>query len=197
MICGGEGLRGWPGKQRPCPCVFRGVFRVCYQRFVHCVNQEKYVNKVRLHTCGVTVGRRAYERAVEDYIADFTLVARRSLDEYHYRIFRYHYLLGADFRLCCARLDLKRGEFFNAVYAIQHKLGLVYSSLKPYALYPLADYFAGRVNVDDERGVDDPAIDAAAEQWQDDIDLEILAPDPPKPKPKRRALIHPLRRKVA
>jgi hypothetical protein len=169
---------------------------VCYQRFVHCVSQEKYLNKVRLHACSVSTGRRTYERAVEDYIADFTLVAKRSLDAYHYRIFRYHYLLGADFRLCCARLRLDRGDFFNALYAIQNKLGKVFSSLKPYALYPVSDYFAGRVSVDDDRE-DDASISVACEQWHDGVDEEIMAPDPPRPRPKRRPLIHPLRRKVA
>jgi hypothetical protein len=142
------------------------------------------------------LGRRTYERAVEDYIADFTLVARRSLDEYHHRIFRYHYLLAADWRLCCIKLKLQRWEFFNAVYAIQNKLGMVFAELKPYALYPVSDYFAGRVNVDDDRE-DDATISAECEQWHDGVDEQIMAPDPPQPKPKRRALVHPLRSKVA
>ena len=79
-------------------------------------------------------------------MADFCLVSRRELDDFHYKIFRYHFLLGADWKLCCRQLHLDRGLFFHAVYRIQQKLGRVFAELKPYALYPLDEYFGGIVN---------------------------------------------------
>jgi hypothetical protein len=82
-------------------------------------------------------------RKDEEYIADFCLVSRRSLDESEYRLFRYHFLLGADWKLCCRRLGLERGNFFHAVYRIEQKLGRVFRELEPYSLFPLDEYFQG------------------------------------------------------
>jgi hypothetical protein len=82
----------------------------------------------------------------EDYMADFVLVARRSLDTLEYDIFRFHFLLGADWKLCCRRLRMDRGNFFHSVYRVQQKLGRIFMELEPYPLYPLDEYFNGRMN---------------------------------------------------
>jgi hypothetical protein len=71
-------------------------------------------------------------------------VTRRSLTAAEYKLFNYHFLLGADWRLCCRRLNVDRGDFFHDIYKIEEKLGRVYRELKPYALYPLDEYFNGR-----------------------------------------------------
>jgi hypothetical protein len=78
-------------------------------------------------------------------MADFHLVATRTLDEFHLRIFRYHFLLGADWRLCCRKLNMERGNFFHAVYRLQQQLGLVFKELKPYPLFPTDEYFGGTI----------------------------------------------------
>jgi hypothetical protein len=75
-------------------------------------------------------------------MADFDLVARRHLDKGHYQIFRYHFLLGGSWRICCERLHLGRGNFYHAVYRIEHRVGEAIVALKPYSLYPPRDYFA-------------------------------------------------------
>lgn len=77
-------------------------------------------------------------------MADFTLVSRRTLDEYEYVVFKYHFLLGADWNLCCRKLNLDRGEFFHEVYRIQQKLGRTFRELEPHALFPLDQYFNSR-----------------------------------------------------
>ncbi len=74
-------------------------------------------------------------------MADFCLVAKRSLDEADYRLFRYHFLLGADWKLCCRYLHLDRGLFFHQLYRIEQKLGRIFAELEPFSLYPLEDYF--------------------------------------------------------
>jgi hypothetical protein len=79
----------------------------------------------------------------EEFIADFTLVARRHLTEEEHRLFRFHFLLGADWRLCTRKLGMDRGNFFHAVYRIEQKLGRVFRELQPYPLFPLDDYFHG------------------------------------------------------
>ncbi|MCL6507274.1 MAG: hypothetical protein K6T59_09625, partial [Bryobacteraceae bacterium] len=69
------------------------------------------------------------------------LVSRRTLNELEYKIFKYHFLLGGDWKLCCRKLGLDRGNFFHAVYRIEQKLGRVFRELKPYGLFPLDEYF--------------------------------------------------------
>jgi hypothetical protein len=85
-------------------------------------------------------------RKDEEYIADFTLVSKRLLTPEEHDIFRYHYLLGADWKLCTRKLGMDRGNFFHAVYRIEAKLGRGFQELRPYALYPLDEYFHGTSN---------------------------------------------------
>jgi len=87
-----------------------------------------------------------YSRKTEDYMADFTLISRRTLEDEDYKLFRYHFLLGADWRLCCRFLKMDRGNFFHTVYRIEQKLGRAFREVEPYGLYPLDEYFGGRVN---------------------------------------------------
>jgi hypothetical protein len=92
------------------------------------------------------VGRarpRSWGRKDEEYIADFTLVTKRTLSEFEYRLFRYHFILGADWKLCARRLGIDRGNFYHAVYRIEEALGRVFRELEPYALFPLDEYFHG------------------------------------------------------
>jgi len=55
-------------------------------------------------------------------------------------------LLGADWKLCCRRLKMDRGNFFHTLYRIQQKLGRVFRELEPYALFPLDEYFGGPIH---------------------------------------------------
>jgi hypothetical protein len=81
-------------------------------------------------------------------MVDFELVARRTLDEQEHKLFRFHFLLGADWRLCCARLKMTRGSFYHAVYRIQQKLGRAFRETQPYSLFPVDEYFGGSVSVE-------------------------------------------------
>jgi hypothetical protein len=74
-------------------------------------------------------------------MADFCLVSRRTLDETQYKIFTNHFLLGADWKLCCRKLGMDRGAFFHEVYRIEQKLGRTFRELEPFALFPLDEYF--------------------------------------------------------
>jgi hypothetical protein len=141
--CHGLGIKwGQPDdKVAPCHCVLRNVFRICYNRFRYCVTKEKYMSHVSLEYTSGREGLRSWGRKDEEYVADFVLVSKRHLTEDEYRVFNYHFLLGADWKLCCRRLGLERGRFFHQVYGIQQKLGRVFKDLQPYALYPLDQYF--------------------------------------------------------
>jgi hypothetical protein len=130
-------------REVPCKCTFRGVFRACLHRFQDCVARGAYASGVSLEFCRGRDGRRSYSRKQEEFMADFCLVAKRVLSASEDQVFRFHFLLGADWKLCCRRLDLDRGSFFHTVYRIEQKLGRVFAELEPYPLYPVAEYFSG------------------------------------------------------
>lgn len=75
-------------------------------------------------------------------MADFCLVSRRTLTEQEYKVFKYHFLLGADWSLCCRKLKVDRGTFFHDVYRIEQKLGRTFREIEPHALFPIDEYFS-------------------------------------------------------
>lgn len=140
--CHGYGMRMRHNREEvPCDCVFRAIFRACYARFCYLVQQEKYVSRVKLELCSGKDRSIIYGRRTEEYLADFCLVSRRILTPQEYDIFRFHYLLGANWQLCCQRMRLDRGTFYHIVYRIEQKLGRVFRELEPYGLFPLEEYF--------------------------------------------------------
>ncbi len=140
--CRGLGLKGGHADStQPCNCVLRAIFRACFARFRSIAAGGGSMTRVSLEANPGRERKTIWGRKDEEFAADFILVSERSLDEFEYKIFRYHFLLGADWRLCCRRLGVDRGTFFHSVYRIQQRLGRVLRELKPYALYPLEDYF--------------------------------------------------------
>jgi len=132
------------GAPRPCSCVFRAIFRICLSKFYQCALRESRVTPVVLEPSPKGGRRITWGRKNEEYIADFLLVTKRTLDPFEYQIFRFHYILGANWTLCARRLGTDRGAFFHAVYRIQEKLGRTFRELRPYALFPTDEYFNGR-----------------------------------------------------
>jgi hypothetical protein len=130
-------------REAPCNCVFRTVFRTCLNRFRQFVAEGAHTGTVSLEFCRGRDGRRTYSRKREEYLADFCLVSRRVLGDYEHRLFRFHFVLGADWRLCCRQLNLDRGDFFHSIYRIEQRLGRAFAELEPYALFPLSEYFGG------------------------------------------------------
>jgi len=129
----------------PCNCVLRAIFRTCFERFRNCVGREKHMSKVTLDPLPGKDRKGAWGRKDEEFAADFCLVSKRALTESEYDIFRSHFLLGADWKLCCRKLRMDRGNFFHSVYRIEEKLGRLFRELEPYALFPIDDYFHGPV----------------------------------------------------
>jgi hypothetical protein len=107
------------GREVPCNCALRAIFRACLARFRECAQSADHIGTVSLEFCSGRNSRRVYSRKSEEYVADFCLVSHRVLDEEEDRIFRYHFLLGADWKLCCRKLHMDRGNFFHAVYRIE------------------------------------------------------------------------------
>jgi len=142
--CYGLGLRpGRGGASTPCNCVFRAIFRACYAKFRQCSSKEKYISRVSLESNPGRLRKCVWGLKNEEYIADFCLVSRRALNEYEHRIFKYHFLLGADCSLVSRKMKIDRGTFFHDIYRIQQKLGRTFRELQPHALFPLDEYFNG------------------------------------------------------
>ena len=139
--CRGLGRNTKSSEEAPCHCVLRAIFRACYKRFRECANQDLASTRASFERGATQDPGGAWGRRNEEYVADFLLVAKRALSEEDYKLFRYHYVLGADWRLCCRKLGLEKGRFFHLVYRIQTQLGRVFRELQPYALYPLREYF--------------------------------------------------------
>lgn len=151
-FCYGLGLRpGRGGVSTPCNCVFRAIFRACYARFRQCATKEKYISRASLESNSGKQRKSVWGMKNEEYMADFVLVSRRTLSEAEYILFKFHFLLGADWKLCCRKLNLDRGTFFHEVYRIQQKLGRTFRELEPHALFPVDEYFGGGPKTNDIR----------------------------------------------
>jgi hypothetical protein len=142
--CQGGGLRLiYKNTYTPCGCVFRAIFRACLNRFRECAASDGRSGTVSWEFCGGPSGRRAYSRKREEFMADFCLISRRVLDDVEYRLFRYYFLLGANWRLCSRQLKLDRGVLFHSIYRIEKKLGRAFAETEPFPIYPLDEYFGG------------------------------------------------------
>lgn len=142
--CKGTGLTLESGQV--CKCVDRAVFRACLARYRYCALGVHVIAPVSVERAGGSPhGRTSYGRKHDEFMADFYLVAKRTLADspVDWAVFRFHFLQGADWRLCTRRLNINRGTFFHAVYRVEERLGRVFHELKPYALFPLDEYFCG------------------------------------------------------
>ncbi len=133
------------GMEKPCLCVFRAIFRACYSRFRECESSYGQTGAISLGNNPGPSGNRVYAFKHEEYAADFCLAARRALNERHYRLFRYVFLLGADSESCMRFLRMDRGQYFHEVYRIEEILGKYLAELRPYPLYPIDEYMGGTV----------------------------------------------------
>ena len=141
-FCFGRGLRsGRRSSASPCPCVLRQIFRVCYARFRHCHDKERNLSAVSLTKVAGAKHGISYGRKDEEFIADFLILAKRHLDPMELRVFKAHFLLDADWKLCCQKLNLEKGALFHYVYRVMQRLGQAFRETKPYPLFPLEDYY--------------------------------------------------------
>ncbi len=80
-------------------------------------------------------------RKKEEYVADFESIAKRVLTEEQWKLFRLHYIKNSPWYIARVYLKLERAEFFQQTCLIERLVGRSLAETKPYALYPLDDYF--------------------------------------------------------
>ena len=143
-VCEGYGVRkSHNDSLTTCKCVYRSIFRICHDRFKVSMRRKEAIGVPSLEHTASAHNKMSWARKHEEYVADFLIVTKRTLNESEYRIFNYHFLLGADWKLCCRKLKMEKGVFFHAIYRIMVKLGRTYADLQPYGLYPVHEYFHG------------------------------------------------------
>jgi hypothetical protein len=117
---------------RVCGCVTRAVFRECHERYLRASAAQQAAQSMPRWEGGT-----CWARPHENYRADFCNLARRALTPTDYRVFEAHFLCGLEWGTkACLKIGLTRGNFYHAVYRIQHQLGRVYYETQPYALWP-------------------------------------------------------------
>jgi len=137
--CQGTGL----DDQGTCPCVWRKVFRIVLKKVRDIAIGAHLMRPISLTAASSPRGRTVNRHKLSDYSSDVYLTAKRTLtDPIEWGLFQYHYLLGADWNACCRELGMDRGNFFHACYRIEAKLGEIFATLQPYALFPCDSYFS-------------------------------------------------------
>ena len=137
VTCNGIGL----SDQKPCNCVLRSVFRIVLNK-VHECSAGGHLRPIQWDGARGPQNRQGNGRVYEDFAADAYLIAKRTLTEPNeWDVFRFHYLLGADWKLCCQRLHINRGACFHLYYRIEQKLGNAFATTEPYALFPVDECF--------------------------------------------------------
>jgi len=126
--CCGLGLvRGPLGVNAPCQCVLQKIFRVVWNRYKFARLDQR---GTPIHNVsGLSKGARRqpgkYAYLLEEFIADFELIAARTLTEDEFRMFK--------------RLDSLSTYTRNKLEA---KLGRAFRETEPFALFPLDAYFS-------------------------------------------------------
>jgi hypothetical protein len=130
--CRGFGLRerAATGRKHPAIVYSGRYFAPATRAFDIAASGEKHVSHARLEQVNGKEHRHTWGMKDEEFMADFCLVAKRYLTPLEHRIFRFHYLLGADWKLCCRQMKMDRGDFFHTVYRLQQKLGRIFKELK-------------------------------------------------------------------
>lgn len=145
--CKGEGTKGRVRLEpTPCECVKRKAFRCCLEKYRGC----QILPDTNMSVIGVNDGMnsRGQSRRVvfgfrnTEFVADFDLAARRTLDKREQLVLRLYHMEGLQWRLCAKRAGVKEPEFFRYLGRVEAKLGGAFMQLKPYPLYPLHVYFS-------------------------------------------------------
>ncbi len=151
--CDGLGMSNRRGyTNQPCNCVLRKVFRVCFGKY-RVIQMDASMSQARMERIGLSnESRFVFGRKQEEFAADFFLISQRVLKTLplQWAIFRAHWLQGQDWKACSKRFGMDRGTFFHEVYRIQSRLGRAFCEVKPYAIYPLGEYFGGVIGRDGE-----------------------------------------------
>src|ERR1039458_5568034 len=149
VSCNGTGLCD----DDMCSCVDRKVFRIVLAKIRTIAVGAHLIRPLALVAASRPYGQQGHGRRNEEFTADVYLTAKRTLtDPIEWDLFRFHYMLGADWRACCPKLgNMDRGTFWHCAYRVEEKLGKMWRELQPFPLYPVDEYFRGATREADIR----------------------------------------------
>jgi hypothetical protein len=138
--------RGWfsatPGYA--CHCVTRSIFRQLMAEW-HKVKDAEHLAQFRVEQIGQRGGktcrRGTWSMKRPEFVADLELLVKRVLAPSDFRVWRLWHCYGADHHTMQRITGMNKGEVFHTVYRIETKVGREARQLKPYALFPVADYY--------------------------------------------------------
>ena len=151
--CAGTGVDA----ARVCACVNRGVFRSVMAKFRECATYGHNLRPRSIEAVSGPQGKTPQGSKNSEYLCDVHLTGKRSLSPDDWKVFNSHHLQGASWKLCCQRLGMSRGNFFHTCYRVEETLGRVFRELKPYALFPIDEYFQAVTRCVDARPLPVPA----------------------------------------
>lgn len=129
--CMGSGLRAWG----PCECATSRVFRLCLAAYR---DLEESGWRSRPQRSWHPRSRITYSRPAEEYCAEFSLAARRALDQQDFRLFQHYFVFAIDARECAGILGLSQSSLRRAVARVERQVG---AALKESSLLP-TQYFS-------------------------------------------------------
>jgi hypothetical protein len=122
-----------------CHCVARQAFHACLRLYYYnreMADRGKSKATLRKPFFG-------YERKIEDFLADFVIIARRHLPRLQFQLFCFFFIEGHSMVWCARRLRTQPANLYYRVRLVEQRLGRVFRNLRPYALYPPRAYFSG------------------------------------------------------
>jgi hypothetical protein len=136
-------LIGRTADKAVCSCVYRRVCSDVIRRFRYAASGLHVgPHPINLdHVTSPGYGKHARWIQESDYVADVTLMARRTLDPDAYKLFRLYHVQGLDIRVCAQRLGIHSQECFRRVQDIEAQLGKAFKETLPYPLWPMRRYF--------------------------------------------------------
>ena len=149
QLCRGTGLQlgttatGW----HLCHCVERAIFRICLNEWrrlrdqngvrIQCTDFERFTtSKTRQHTGANNY--KTFGNPQAEFVADFELLAARTLTLVEFAVFDHHHLQEKPWK---SFKGLSRGNYFHAIYRVEQKLGVTFSTTKPFAPFPFDLYY--------------------------------------------------------
>jgi len=116
-LCYGTGVELLRG--RVCSCVYRAIFRQCLTYYRN---------------------RQPSTSTVAEWRADFILTAARALDSEQFRVLRQHLVAQRPWFAFVPASE--RGNFYHRLYVLEARLGHAFAYGRPYALWPIHEYFS-------------------------------------------------------
>lgn len=160
--CMGTGqVTGWAKDRKYCcPCVYRRIFRHCAGEYRRLQVRSEETDVALWRNGGAQPGAKpgmGWHRPAQNYLADFEILARRTLRPQDYRLFRLCWVQGWLMVEAFRKVGLSRGDGFHRIYMIEDVLGQAYAETQPYGLWPISEYHALR---------DDLQFEGAADEWR-------------------------------